>query len=134
MTVGIAKTADDVTYEQRNAWGFPPVEVTAHERSSQTSRVDVDNSNRKNDALPWVFVAGIMGAIALGGWIASLDRISDVNDRAARSEERADLLQYYVMELDGKLMQRQLIKPEESFSGQMRQREQAKQQAEQPKE
>jgi hypothetical protein len=114
--------------EDRNAWGFPPIEVTAQERANQTTQVD--QSVRKNDALPWVFVAGVIGACALGMGIANQGRIDDLStfyqQRMSATQQQADLLTYYVMELDGKLMQRQLIKPEESFAGQRRQRAQSK--------
>lgn len=53
--------------------------------------------------------AVLCGASAIYAWRAS--------EKADRAEERADLLQYYVMELDGKVMQAGIIKPEESFAG-----------------
>lgn len=122
-----------VEAETRNEWGLPPVEVTAHERSNQTTQVD--QSVRKNDALPWVFVAGVIGACALGMAIANQGRINDLSSfyqqRMAATQQQADLLTYYVMELDGKLMQRELIKPEESFSAQQLQRSKAKQETKQ---
>lgn len=121
--------------DDRNAWGFPPIEVTAQERANQTTQVD--QSVRKNDALPWVFVAGVIGACALGMGIANQGRIDDLStfyqQRMAATQQQADLLTYYVMELDGKLMQRQLIKPEESFSGQQLQRSKAKSEQEKRK-
>jgi hypothetical protein len=55
-----------------------------------------------------VILAVLCGAAAIFAWRAS--------EKADRSEERADLLQYYVMELDGKVMQAGIIKPEESFA------------------
>lgn len=130
--IGIAKTVDE---DERNDWGFPPVEVTAHEHAVQTARVAVDNSSRKNDALPWVLVAGVIGAMALGMAVATMGRVDDISSfyeqRLGAVQQQADLLTYYVMELDGKLMQRQLIKPEESFSGQQLQRSKAQQKPEQ---
>lgn len=45
------------------------------------------------------------------------------HESAGRSEKRADLLQYYVMELDGKVMQAGIIKPNESWSAQQRAKE-----------
>jgi hypothetical protein len=102
----------------------------------------VDNSINK--PLPWIFISISFGALGLGMAVASIPRLSDMSDRmvqtqnaelarmadvierAARAEERADLLQYYVMENDGKLVQRGLLKPEETFSGQVIARERAK--------
>ncbi len=119
--------------EVRDQFGMPPLaKIVAAERAAVTSKIDQKVDNSVNKSLPWIFVTGVLATIALGGWIASLDRISDINERAARAEERADLLQYYVMELDGKLMQWNIIKPQESFAGQARAREESKQQQSKP--
>lgn len=45
-----AEVEDDL----RNEWGLPlqPISVTAHEKASQTTRVDIDQSTNKS--LPWI--------------------------------------------------------------------------------
>lgn len=52
--------------------------------------------------------AVLCGVSAVYAWSATR--------QAEAAEKRADLLQYYVMELDGKLMANGIIKPNESWS------------------
>ena len=47
----------------RNVWGLPPVEVTAHERSNQTTNVD----QSVNKALPWVAFSWLLSGGAIIG-------------------------------------------------------------------
>ena len=150
--------------EDRNEWGLPlqPIEVTAHERSHQTTKVDVDQSRGKNELLPWFVMLAIVAAAGMGLAVGSLSRITDLNtrlsdqqrtyeariadlqradegritdlrDKYAETKQQADLLTYYVMEFDGKMMQRKVITPAESFSGQQLQRARAQQKQEQRK-
>lgn len=51
--------------EARNDWGFPPVEVTAHERANQTTQID----QSVNKALPWVAVSWFLSGGAIIGLI-----------------------------------------------------------------
>jgi hypothetical protein len=80
--------------DARNEWGLPQIEVTASPLSAQHTQIDA--SNRKNDALPWVVLVAIvacsMGGAALGLSIGSRDianeakRIADRETRLQRLE------------------------------------------------
>jgi hypothetical protein len=61
---------------------------------------------------------------------AGNDRYNELHDKYVETKQQADLLTYYVMEFDGKMMQRKIITPEESFSGRQLQRAKAQQQKE----
>ena len=50
---------------ERNAWGFPPIEVTAQERANQTTNVD----QSVNKALPWVAFSWFLSGGAIIGLI-----------------------------------------------------------------
>lgn len=81
--------------------------MRAGERSAQAVQTVIDNGKY----IATVAICAVLcGAAAVYAWNAT--------EKANRSEERADLLQYYVMELDGKLMARGVIKPAESFAAQ----------------
>lgn len=49
--------------EERNDWGLPPLEVTAHERANQTTQID----QSVNKALPWVAVSWFLSGGAIIG-------------------------------------------------------------------
>jgi hypothetical protein len=69
----------------RNEFGLPPIEVTAHERANQTTQIDA--SNRKNDALPWVVLVAIvscsLGGVGLGLGIGARD-VANKAERESR--------------------------------------------------
>lgn len=79
--------------DDRNEYGLP-IEVTAHVGAAQSTLID--NSNRKNDALPWVVLVAIvscsMAGAALGISIGARDdaleakRIADRESRLQRLE------------------------------------------------
>lgn len=85
----------EVEDDPRNDWGLPtPIEVTAHERSNQTTKVDVDNSNRKNDALPWVAISWFLSGGAIIGLILMALLMPEVIDgrvAAGISDARAGM-------------------------------------------
>lgn len=87
-----------------------PVRANNRDRGAQVIQID---SGKHVAAV--VLCALIAGASAIYAWSAS--------EKASRSEERADLLQYYVMELDGKLMSSGVIKPSESWSAKQQAKE-----------
>lgn len=78
--------------DERNDWGLPPVEVTAHERANQTTHVD----QSVNKPMPWVVLVAIvscsLGGAALGISIGARDdaleakRIADRESRLQRLE------------------------------------------------
>lgn len=80
--------------DERNEYGLPAIEVTAHLGAAQSTQID--NSNRKNDALPWVVLVAIvscsMAGAALGISIGARDdaleakRIADRESRLQRLE------------------------------------------------
>lgn len=59
--------ANTVEADERNEFGLPPISVTAHEKANQ--HTEIDNSNRKNDALPWVAISWLLSGIAVGGML-----------------------------------------------------------------
>lgn len=79
--------------------------------SRSSSGVTINNLGRTSYILLAVF-----GGLGLGtGLYALVD--------GWRTEREARMLEYYVMELDGKLMKLGIIQPEESWSAQKRKRE-----------
>lgn len=58
--IGVAKTAED---DERNEYGLPAIEVTAHERANQTTNVD----QSVNKALPYVAWSWLLSGLAIGG-------------------------------------------------------------------
>lgn len=76
----------------RNDWGFPPIEVTAHERANQTTNVD----QSVNKTLPWVVLVAIV-ACSLGG--AALGISIGSRDTANRAERETRLQRLEVDEL-----------------------------------
>ncbi len=69
--------------EARNDWGFPPVEVTAHEKANQTTNVD----QSVNKTLPWVVLVAIvscsLGGVGLGLGIGARD-VANKAERESR--------------------------------------------------
>ena len=59
-----------------------------------------------------VLCAVIAGASVIYAWRAS--------EKADRSEERADLLQYYLLELDAKVIAAGIKKPEDSIANKLK--------------
>lgn len=55
--------------------------------------------------------AALCGVSAVYAWAAT--------EKANRSEERADLLQYYLLELDAKVIKAGVKQPEESIAGKL---------------
>lgn len=53
--------------DSRNEWGLPLIEVTAQPLAAQHTQIDA--SNRKNDALPWVAISWLLSGIAIGGML-----------------------------------------------------------------
>lgn len=82
---------------------IPDFSAEAGERAAQVIQID----SGKHVAVVAV-CAIICGMSAVYAWSATR--------RAEAAEKRADLLQYYVMELDGKLMSSGIIRPNESWS------------------
>jgi hypothetical protein len=82
----------NVEAEDRNAWGFPPVEVTAHERANQTTNVD----QSVNKTLPWVVLVAIV-ACSLGG--AALGLSIGTRDTANRAERESRLQRLEIDEM-----------------------------------
>jgi hypothetical protein len=80
-----------------------PLRAQNRNRSAQVVQID----SGKHVAVVAI-CALLCGAASIYAWRAS--------EKADRSEERADLLQYYVMELDGKLMKAGVLNPSESWS------------------
>lgn len=80
--------------DSRNEWGLPRILVSAHPLAAQHTAID--NSNRKNDALPWVVLVAIvacsMAGASLGISIGARDdaleakRIADRESRLQRLE------------------------------------------------
>lgn len=98
---------------------------------------DVDNSKNKNLLLPWFVLLALVAAYGAG--VSTALMLEMVGNRADLTAMKAeiereldgkisplqqsnDMLVYYVMELDGKLMHRRSIRPEESWSAQQLQR------------
>jgi hypothetical protein len=69
--------------EARNDWGFPPIEVTAHEKANQTTNVD----QSVNKTLPWVVLVAIvscsLGGVGLGLGIGARD-VANKAERESR--------------------------------------------------
>jgi hypothetical protein len=63
-----------------------------------------------------IVVVAIIAGLALGSALYS-------QWKASNAEREARMLEYYVMELDGKLMAMGVVKPPESWSAQKRKRE-----------
>jgi hypothetical protein len=78
--------------DERNDWGFPPIEVTAHERANQTTNVD----QSVNKTLPWVVLVAIV-ACSLGG--AALGISIGARDTANRSERESRLQRLEIDEM-----------------------------------
>lgn len=62
--------------DTRNDWGFPPIEVTAHERSNQTTNVD----QSVNKALPYVAFSWFLSGGAIIGLVLIALLIPEVID------------------------------------------------------
>jgi hypothetical protein len=60
--------------------------------------------------LPWILVCSIVSGFSIG---LSIFAISTAHS----SDRETRMLEYYVMELDGKAMKAGIIRPEESWSG-----------------
>jgi hypothetical protein len=123
---------DDLEYDQN---GIPRMDARRN-RGNINQRVD--NRRTHNEALPWVVLASLLGAGGLAMAVSESQRIGEVNERveqrmrdtdakASRAEERADLLQYYVIEYDAKLIDARILKPEDSLSAKMRKAAESKQ-------
>lgn len=80
------------------------------EKSAQVIQID---SGKHIAAV--AICAALCGIAAVGACWAAF--------QATYAQKRADLLQYYVMELDGKLMAADVIKYEESWAAQQRPKE-----------
>lgn len=69
--------------DERNDWGFPPIEVTAHEKAYQTTNVD----QSVNKTLPWVVLVAIvscsLGGVGLGLGIGARD-VANKAERESR--------------------------------------------------
>lgn len=78
--------------DNRNDWGFPPIEVTAHEKANQTTNVD----QSVNKTLPWVVLVAIvscsLGGVGLGLGIGA-------RDTANRAERESRLQRLEVDEM-----------------------------------
>ncbi len=74
--------ADD---DARNEWGLPQIEVSASPLAAQHTQIDA--SNRKNDALPWVVLVAIvscsLGGVGLGLGIGARD-VANKAERESR--------------------------------------------------
>jgi hypothetical protein len=76
--------------DERNDWGFPPIEVTAHERSNQTTNVD----QSVNKALPWVAFSWFLSGGAIVGLILVallVPQLIDSRVSAQLSKAQADM-------------------------------------------
>lgn len=78
--------------DDRNDYGFPPVEVTAHERANQTTKVE----QHINKPMPWIVLVAIvscsLGGVGLGLGIGA-------RDTANRAERETRLQRLEVDEL-----------------------------------
>jgi hypothetical protein len=86
----------DADVDVRNEWGLPAIEVTAQERANQTTQIDA--SNRKNDALPWVVLVAIVACSMAGAAIGLSIGARDTANEAKRIADRETRLQR--LELD----------------------------------
>jgi hypothetical protein len=89
MTIGIAKT-EHPEDDERDEYGLPHLEITAHERSNQTTHVD----QSINKALPYVaFSWFLAGGALIGVFLLAMlmPHIIDAKVKAgsAAAEERA---------------------------------------------
>lgn len=84
--------------DSRNEWGLPRILVNAHPMAAQ--HTEIDNSNRKNDALPWIAMSWLLSGIAIGGiflmammlprFIESRVQQGVADAKAASAQELAD--------------------------------------------
>jgi len=119
-------------FEKRNEAGMPVVEMEVPDNRGNVHQ-QVDQS--VNKSMPWIVLAVLVGALGAGLAIANMPRQSDMSARLSdqqaqfnariedlvrannAKEQEVRMLEYYVMEVDGKLMQRNIIRPNESWSG-----------------
>jgi hypothetical protein len=89
--------------------------VNAHHEHSPNLRgaQGVVYSPESSKIVPWLVVTAIVSGSAIGLSIYAI-ATSRNSDRETR------MLEYYVMELDGKAMRAGIIRPEESWSGKKR--------------
>lgn len=126
----------DTSIDNRSDWGMPKDLIRA-ENNRGNIHQDVDNSKNKNLLMPWFVLLALVAAYSAGvSTSLMLESIGNRADQTATKletkqvitekveplQQSNDMLIYYVMELDGKLMQRKLIKPEESWAAQQLQR------------
>lgn len=86
--------ANTVEADERNEFGLPPISVTAHEKANQ--HTEIDNSNRKNDALPWVAVSWFLGGGAIIGLFLMallMPEVIDSKVAAGVSEAKSSMAQ-----------------------------------------
>lgn len=83
-------------------------------RNSNNSGVTINNLGKTSYILLAAFAGFALGAAAFSLYTASL------------AERESRMLEYYVMEMDGKLMKAGVLRPEESWSAQKRKREEQK--------
>lgn len=67
--------------DERNDWGFPaPIEVTAHERSNQTTKVE----QHINKPMPWIVLVAIVACSLSGIGLGLAIGARDVANKAER--------------------------------------------------
>jgi hypothetical protein len=82
--------------DTRNEWGLPQIEVNAQPLAAQHTQIDA--SNRKNDALPWVVLVAIFSCSMAGAAIGLSIGARDTANEAKRIADRETRLQR--LELD----------------------------------
>jgi hypothetical protein len=130
-----------MSIEKRNIHGFPEVETTAREGSTQTTKI----VQILNSALPWCVLLAIIACTGFGMAWATRDRANDINETVAdlranyatrfeqqrddftwkidelrkaaeKSEREMRMLEYYVVDTDAKLVKRGALKQSETWS------------------
>ena len=88
-------------------------DVTASDQS-QVNRQSVTTIEHSK-LLPWLMLTCLLSGAAIVGVVFDMMAQS-------KTEREARMLQYYVMELDGKLMAARVIEPQQSYSAQQEKR------------
>lgn len=115
-------TPDDmVDCEARDAWGNPvncpitrPSAIVRSGRAPLTSSITQTTDNSSNKPLPWIAVSMLIAgmSIAIACWAKS---------DAGKAEREARMLQYYLLELDAKVITAGIKPADEAISKKLEQ-------------
>lgn len=105
---------DMLECERRDRWGNPttcpitrPIANVSDTRAPTTTHID--QSTGKNEKLPWISIAMLLAGASLVGMFWS---ISD----ARRAERETRMLEYYLLELDAKVIAAGIKAPEDAIA------------------